>query len=49
MGYHVKYKRVYAALKRVGHTPAKALELLIDASRGDRLALLWVRTVCRHH
>jgi hypothetical protein len=28
-----KYARVYAALKLAGHSPAKAIEIIIDAKR----------------
>jgi hypothetical protein len=38
-----KYRRVYALLKQSGHMPAKAVEILIDAKRGDQLALYWIR------
>lgn len=40
-----KYRRVYAMLVAYGHTAAKALEIVIDASRGDKFALLWIRMV----
>ena len=39
----VKHQRVYEMLKRIGHTPLKALEIVIDASRGDKHALTWIR------
>lgn len=39
------YTRVYGLLKATGHSPEKALEILIDARRGKRYALDWVR-VC---
>lgn len=47
-GYHARYARVYRALKRMGFSPAKALEILIDASRSDSHALAFVRIARRH-
>ena len=38
----MKYRQVYALLKRIGHTPAKAAEIVLDASRGDEHSLRWV-------
>lgn len=32
----------YEALKIAGHSPAKALEIVIDARRGDRIAKDWI-------
>lgn len=32
-----KYRRVYAALKRIGFSPDKALEVLFDAKRNGYL------------
>lgn len=40
----MSYRHTYAMLKRAGHTPAKAAEIVLDASRGDRHALRWVVT-----
>jgi hypothetical protein len=34
-------------LKKNGHTPGKALEILIEAKRGDDLALDWIRYMRR--
>jgi hypothetical protein len=42
------YNRIYARLRDFGHTPTKALEILIDARRGDRHALQWIRLVRNH-
>lgn len=36
---------IYNMLKRAGHSPSKAAEILLDASRGDELALTWIRGV----
>lgn len=33
----------YELLKLWGHSPAKAAEIVLDAKRGDRHALQWVR------
>jgi hypothetical protein len=42
-----RYPRAYAMLKRAGFSPAKALEVLFDAERGDRYALDVIRAL-RH-
>lgn len=34
---------IYALLKRNGHSPQKAAEILLDARRGDRHAREWIR------
>ena len=39
---HTNYPRIYILLKKAGHTPFKAVEILLDASRGDGHALAWV-------
>ncbi len=39
----MKHRRVHALLTAYGHTPAKALEIIRDASTGDRHALTWIR------
>lgn len=36
---------VYEALKRFGHSPAKAAEIALDADRDDKHALRWVAMV----
>jgi hypothetical protein len=41
----MSHPRVYNALKSFGHSPQKALEILLDAKRGDRYALNWIRFV----
>ncbi len=33
----------YDALKVAGHSPAKAAEILLDAKRGDRYAIEWIK------
>lgn len=38
-----RYPRIYAMLKRLGHGPAKAIEIILDAKRKDRFALNWIR------
>lgn len=32
----------YQLLRRNGHSPAKALEIMIDAERHDTVALAWI-------
>ena len=39
----VRYAEEYKTLKGLGHSPAKALEILLDASRGDAYALAWIK------
>ena len=43
----MKYLRVYAALKEYGHHPTKAGMIVLDASRGDRHALDWIKVILR--
>lgn len=45
------HPRVYALLKRAGHSPFKAAEIILDASRRSEHALIWVRIIFqgRHH
>ena len=38
-----RWPRLYAKLKRLGHDAAKAVEILLDAKRGDKHALAWCR------
>lgn len=33
----------YETLKRFGHSPMKAAEIALDAKRGDRHALTWLK------
>lgn len=40
-----RYPRVYSMLKAYGHSPHKALDITIDAYRGNPTALKWVRWV----
>lgn len=32
----------YEVLKAMGHTPAKAAEIALDAKRGDEYAVAWI-------
>jgi len=41
------YPQIYRMLKRNGHSPAKAVEILLDAKRGDAYALQWITTLFR--
>ena len=43
-----RYPRIYRLLKDAGHDPAKAVELLLDAKRGDEWALIWIRVLRRN-
>ena len=36
---------LYEALKRFGHSPAKAAEIALDAARGDKHALRWIAAI----
>ena len=42
------YPLVYRLLKDAGHNTAKAVELLLDAKRGDEWALIWIRVLRRN-
>ena len=43
----MNYRCTYAALVGAGHAPVKALEITIDAMRGNRYALQWIHIVKR--
>lgn len=43
----MRYPRVYWTLRHAGHCAAKAMEIILDASRGDKYALAWIKA-CRH-
>ena len=47
-GHEERYPLVYRLLKDAGHDPAKAVELLLDAKRGDEWALIWIRVLRRN-
>lgn len=38
-----QYPRIYALLKRCGHSPIKAFEILLEAKRGKRFAMDWIK------
>lgn len=38
----IKYRRIYNALKRYGFSPAKAAEIVLDATRKDAYARKFV-------
>jgi hypothetical protein len=42
----IKYKYAYARLITAGHSHFKAVEIIIDAGRGSRYALDWIKVVC---
>lgn len=35
----------YEVLKMAGHDAAKAAEIILDAKRGDRHAISWIKSV----
>jgi hypothetical protein len=38
----MKYKRIYEMLKKYGHSPLMANQIIFDASRGDKHAIKWI-------
>lgn len=42
-----RYIRCYTSLGWLGHTPAKAYEILLDCKRRDLYALTWLRMAVR--
>jgi len=38
----MKFPHTYKLLKTEGHTPAKAVEILLAARRGDKQARCWI-------
>lgn len=44
---HIKYPKIYAMLKAIGHAPMQADRILMDAHRGDKWALSWIRMIHR--
>ena len=44
----MKHKHIYNLLKKVGHSPAKAAEILLDAQRGDRFSIDWIHVLYMH-
>jgi hypothetical protein len=40
-------QQVYELLKRVGHSPTKAMEIAIDYERGTKLAQQWVAVMAQ--
>lgn len=45
--YDERYSHVYNAMKRAGHTAITALTIVVQAKRGDRYALNWIKAVRR--
>lgn len=43
-----RYPRIYNQLKCIGHSAMQAHTILLDASRGQSFAILWIRTCTRH-
>ena len=44
---HIRYPRIYRALKQLGLSPAKAIECMIDAKRHEPIALAFIR-IAKH-
>lgn len=42
-----RYRRVYALLVAQGHSPSKAIEIILNAMRGDEFSLLWIKSFRR--
>ena len=40
-----EYPRIYAMLKRYGHSPIAAITIVMDAMRGSRHALTWIKQI----
>jgi hypothetical protein len=38
-----RYPSIYGMLKRSGHSPLKAAQIILDATRGDELAVAWIK------
>ena len=50
--FHESYPRLYRALIGDGHDAAKAIEILLEAKRGDKHSLAWckmMRKIERKH
>lgn len=43
----MRHKRTYEMLKDLGHSPVKAAEIVLDASRGIPHAIAWVKLIAR--
>lgn len=41
----MSHPRIYALLKRAGHSPFKAAEIILDGSRRQEHALIWIRII----
>lgn len=41
----MKYLRIYRMLLNYGHSPMKAVEIILDAKRGDCWSISWIRMV----
>lgn len=39
------HPRIYALLKSAGHSPFKAAEIILDATRRQEHAIIWVRII----
>jgi hypothetical protein len=42
-----QYPHIYKALRLAGHDAFYALRILIDARRGDKWALDWIKTILK--
>lgn len=41
----MKYQRIFKMLQRAGHGPLGALEVIVDATRGDVYAIDWIKMI----
>lgn len=39
------FRRIYALLCAHGHSTEKSIEIILDAKRGDKFALSWIRII----
>lgn len=45
----MRHKRVYEMLKASGHSPITALQIIVEARRGDKWALQWIKLLRKQH
>ncbi len=43
----MKYPRIYSALKKIGFSAFKAVEIIYDAKRGDAFVMVFIRMARR--
>lgn len=42
-----RFRRIHAMLCAYGHSTQKSIEIIIDAKRGNKHSLSWIRTIRR--